>query len=188
MNEESIDDPTKRQGLNKIIMQFAMPSQGKGAWQIANTLIPYFLLWGTAIFSFQKDYPIWAGLIPILLAAPFLVRIFIIFHDCCHSSFFDSKWANKLTGYLTGILVFTPFVDWGKAHIRHHATAGNLDRRGVGDIWTLTVEEYIAAPKLKRITYRIFRNPFFLFGLGPAFVFLILQRFSQKGIQHKGRL
>lgn len=187
MNEERIDAPTTRQALNKIILKYTTPGRGKAFWQLANTIIPYVALWALAIFAFQKEYPLWACFIPILIAAPFLVRIFIIFHDCCHSSFFASKWANQLTGYLTGILTFTPYVDWGTAHIRHHATAGNLDRRGVGDIWTLTVEEYIAAPKLKRITYRVFRNPFFLFGFGPAFVFLILQRFSQKGIQHKGR-
>lgn len=188
MSEESIDNPASRQALNKVIIKFARPTGGKAIWQISNTLIPYLLLWAATIFAFKNGYPLWVALIPMLIAAPFLVRIFIIFHDCCHSSFFNSKWANKLTGYLAGFLVFTPFVDWGKAHISHHATAGNLDRRGVGDIWTLTVEEYMAAPKLKRITYRIFRNPFFLFGLGPTFVFLILQRFPQKGIQHKGRL
>jgi omega-6 fatty acid desaturase (delta-12 desaturase) len=177
-----------RQALNKIILKFTTPSRGKAAWQIADTLLPYLALWAAAIILIQKGYPLWLAFIPIVVAAPFLVRIFIIFHDCCHSSYFKSKWANEILGYVTGILTFTPYTDWGKAHIRHHATAGNLDKRGIGDIWTLTVEEYIAAPKLKRITYRIFRNPFFLFGFGPAFVFLILQRFSQKGIQHKGRL
>jgi omega-6 fatty acid desaturase (delta-12 desaturase) len=188
MSEDQKDEPISRQALNKIIITFTTPSRGKAAWQILNTLIPYLCLWAAAIILMQQDYSLWIAYIPILIAAPFLVRIFIIFHDCCHSSYFKSKWANSLTGYLSGILAFTPFVDWGQAHILHHATAGNLDKRGVGDIWTLTVEEYIAAPKLKRITYRIFRNPFFLFGCGPAFVFLILQRFSQKGIQHKGRL
>jgi omega-6 fatty acid desaturase (delta-12 desaturase) len=189
MNTDSTTDtPTQRQELNKIIMKFALPSSGKAVWQIVNTLIPYLLLWATAIAVFQNGYPLWIGWVAIVAAAPFLVRIFIIFHDCCHSSFFKAKWANQCIGYLSGVLTYTPFTDWGKAHIRHHATAGNLDKRGVGDIWTLTVEEYIEAPKLKRITYRVFRNPFFLFGVGPSFVFLILQRFSQKGIRHKGRL
>jgi omega-6 fatty acid desaturase (delta-12 desaturase) len=195
MNEEIIEseerpvsnEPISRQALNKIILQFTTPGRGKAGWQLINTVIPYFCLWTTAIILIQQGFSLWFAFLPILIAAPFLVRIFIIFHDCCHSSYFKSKWANDLTGYLTGILTFTPYTDWAVAHIRHHATAGNLDKRGVGDIWTLTVEEYIAAPKLKRITYRIFRNPFFLFGCGPAFVFLILQRFSQKGIQHKGR-
>jgi len=187
MGKEAADETISRQELNKIILRYTSPSPGKAAWQMVNTFIPYALLWAVAIWLIHSGHSLWWAAIPILIAAPFLVRVFIIFHDCCHSSYFKSKWANQFVGYLTGILTFTPYTDWGQAHIRHHATAGNLDKRGVGDIWTLTVEEYIAAPKIKRITYRIFRNPLFLFGFGPAFVFLILQRFSQKGIQHKGR-
>ncbi len=187
MNEDTTEAPT-RQALNRIILGFTESSSGRAIWQIVDTLIPYALLWALAIYLFKSGRSLWLCFIPVLVAAPFLVRIFVIFHDCCHSSFFKAKWANQLTGYLSGILVFTPFQDWRQAHLRHHATAGNLDKRGVGDIWTLTVEEYLAAPRMKRIVYRIFRNPFFLFGFGPAFVFLLLQRFSQKGIQHKGRL
>ena len=187
MNEQTTENPAGRQELNKIILQFTTPIRWKAAWQITNTVIPFIVLWATAVIFIKEGLSLWIAFIPILIAGPFLVRIFIIFHDCCHSSYFRSKRANEFVGYLTGILTLTPYVDWAQAHIRHHATAGNLDKRGVGDIWTLTVEEYIAAPRLKRITYRIFRNPFFLFGFGPAFVFLILQRFSQKGIQHKGR-
>ncbi|MDH3982240.1 MAG: fatty acid desaturase, partial [Kiritimatiellaceae bacterium] len=181
-------EPVSRQALNRIILPFTTPGRGKAAWQMANTLIPYFLLWALVIYSFKTDAPIWIGILAISIAGPFLVRIFIIFHDCCHSSYFRSDWANTLVGYLTGILTSSPFRDWGKAHIRHHATAGNLDKRGVGDIWTLTVEEYISAPKLKRITYRIFRHPLFMFGVGPSYVFLIFHRFSHKEIQHQGRL
>lgn len=188
MSDNTTDEPVSRQALNKIIRRFTTPGRGKAAWQIANTIIPYCSLWAVAIILIQQGFSLWLAFIPILIAAPFLVRIFIIFHDCCHLSYFKSRWANEGVGYLAGILTSTPYTDWAQAHIRHHATAGNLDKRGVGDIWTLTVEEYLAAPKAKRIVYRIFRNPFFLFGCGPAFVFLILQRFSQKGIQHKGRL
>jgi omega-6 fatty acid desaturase (delta-12 desaturase) len=187
MNEEATAPEVGRQELNNIILPLATPSRWKALWQISNTLIPYVALWAAATILIQKGFSLWIAFIPIVIAAPFLVRVFIIFHDCCHSSYFKAKWVNELVGYLTGVLTFTPYTDWAKAHISHHGTAGNLDKRGVGDIWTLTVEEYIAAPKLKRITYRVFRNPFFLFGCGPAFVFLILQRFSQKGIQHKGR-
>ena len=188
MSEPTTEEPISRQALNKIILQFTTPSRGKAIWQICNTLIPYFALWALAVYAFKTDLPNWIGILAILIAGPFLVRVFIIFHDSCHSSFFKSGWANTLVGYFTGVLTSTPFRDWGKAHIRHHATAGNLDKRGVGDIWTLTVEEYIAAPRIKRIIYRIFRNPLFLFGIGPSYVFLIFHRFSQKGIQHQGRL
>lgn len=188
MSEDIPDEPISRQALNKIIRPFTTPGRGKAAWQIANTLIPYFSLWALAVYIINSDLSSWYALIPIVLAGPFLVRIFIIFHDCCHSSYFKSKWANTLVGYLSGILASTPYRDWSQAHIRHHATAGNLDKRGVGDIWTLTVEEYISAPKLKRIIYRIFRHPLFMFGVGPSYVFLVFHRFSQKDIQHKGRL
>lgn len=188
MNEKKIDEPVSRQALNKIILNFTTPSQWKAAWQISNTLIPFLCLWAAAAILITQGYPLWSAWIPILIAGPFLVRIFIIFHDCCHSSYFKSNWANTLVGYIAGILTSTPYRDWGKAHIRHHATAGNLDKRGVGDVWTLTVEEYITAPKLKRIVYRVFRHPLFLFGVGPAYVFIIFHRFSQKEIQHQGRL
>jgi omega-6 fatty acid desaturase (delta-12 desaturase) len=188
MSEETLDEPISRQALNKIILPFTTPGRGKAAWQMANTLIPYFALWALAVYIINSDLSSWYALIPIAMAGPFLVRVFIIFHDCCHSSYFKSKWANTMVGYLSGILASTPYRDWGQSHISHHATAGNLDKRGVGDIWTLTVEEYITAPKLKRITYRIFRHPLFMFGVGPSYVFLVFHRFSQKGIQHKGRL
>lgn len=188
MSETSTDQPISRQALNKIILNFTTPSRWKATWQITNTLIPYFCLWALAIYILKSELSPWLAVFPVLAAGPFLVRIFIIFHDCCHSSYFKSAWANTLVGYFTGVLTSTPFRDWGKAHISHHATAGNLDKRGVGDIWTLTVDEYIEAPKMKRIIYRIFRNPLFLLGVGPSYVFLVFHRFSQKGIQHKGRL
>ena len=81
-----------------------------------------------------------------VVAGGVLVRIFILFHDCCHGSFFASRRANAILGYVTGILTFTPFEHWRRSHNRHHATAGNLDRRGIGDVWTMTTEEYLAAP------------------------------------------
>jgi omega-6 fatty acid desaturase (delta-12 desaturase) len=188
MNENETIEPISRQVLNKIILKFTSPRRGAATWQMINTLIPYFALWALAIYSFKTDLSNWFGVLAILIAGPFLVRIFIIFHDCCHSSYFKSKWANRLVGYITGILAHTPFRDWGQAHIYHHATAGNLDKRGVGDIWTMTVDEYIEAPKMKRIFYRVFRHPLFLLGVGPSYVFLVFHRFSQKEIQHKGRL
>lgn len=188
MSETNTAEPVSRQDLNRIIIPLTTPVRWKAAWQIVNTLIPYLLLWAVAILAFTSTLPVWTGIVAIFIAGPFLVRLFIIFHDCCHSSYFKSKWANNIVGYLSGILTSSPYVDWGQAHIYHHATAGNLDKRGVGDIWTLTVEEYITAPKLKRIIYRIFRHPLFMFGVGPSYVFLIFHRFSQKGIQHKGRL
>jgi omega-6 fatty acid desaturase (delta-12 desaturase) len=133
------------------------------------------------ILSVQWEYPYWITLVLALVGGGILVRIFILFHDCCHGSFFASRRANALLGYVTGILTFTAFEDWRHAHNRHHATAGDLDRRGVGDIWTMTTEEYLAAPVRKRLGYRIYRNPFILLGPGAALLFLCFHRFSTKG-------
>ena len=122
-----------------------------------------------------------------LSAAGVLVRFSFCFHDCCHGSFFASRRANTILGYITGILTFTAFEDWRRVHNRHHATAGDLDRRGVGDIWTMTTEEYLAAPLLKRLAYRFYRNPFILLGPGSVLLFLFLHRFPIKGAGKRER-
>ena len=100
----------------------------------------------------------------------FLIRIFIIFHDCGHRSFFKSKKANNIVGKIMGILVYTPYSKWHYQHAIHHATSGNLDKRGVGDVWTMTVEEYKKSSPMERFKYRAYRNPFIMFILGPILV------------------
>jgi len=139
------------------------------------------------VYTGQQGLPYWITLTLAVAAGGILVRIFILFHDCSHGSFFESRRANTIVGYVTGILTFTPFEDWRHAHNLHHATAGDLDRRGVGDIWTLTTDEYLASPRPKRWAYRIYRNPFVLFGLGPPLLFLVFQRFSRKGVGKRER-
>jgi omega-6 fatty acid desaturase (delta-12 desaturase) len=106
-----------------------------------------------------------------------MIRIFIIFHDCCHGSFLKTARANRIVGYITGILTFTPYERWKHDHSIHHASAGDLDRRGVGDVMTLTVDEYISLPPLKRLGYRLFRHPLVMFTVGPFFIFVISHRF-----------
>lgn len=150
-------------------------------WQLLNTVLPYLLLWGGMLWMLRAGLPYWSILPPILLAAGLLVRIFIIFHDCCHGSFFPSRGANAVTGYLTGLLAFTPYEAWQHPHHRHHATTGDLDRRGVGDVWTLTVEEYHAMPWYRRVGYRLFRNPVVLFVVLPVLMFLLAQRAPRRG-------
>lgn len=139
------------------------------------------------IVTVQHEYPYWLTLLLAVAAGGLLVRVFILFHDCCHGSFFASRRANTWLGYVTGILAFTAFEDWRYAHNRHHATAGSLDRRGVGDIWTMTTEEYKAASLRTRAAYRIYRNPFILFGPGAMLLFLFLQRFPKKGARKSAR-
>ena len=157
-----------------IVAKYAKADMKRSLWQIANTLIPYFVLWGFMIWSLRFSYWITLGL--AVLAAGFLMRTFIIFHDCGHGSFFKSRKANDFVGRITGFLNFTPYYRWKHDHAIHHATAGDLDRRGVGDILTLTVREYLAAPWWMKTGYRVLRNPFFLLGVAPLMLFLITQR------------
>ena len=117
--------------------------------------------------------------LPALLAIPsgaLLVRLFMIQHDCGHNAFFSSRLANDWTGRALGVLTLTPFDFWRHSHALHHAGSGNLGRRGIGDIDTLTVEEYLARGRWGRIKYRLYRHPLVMFGLGPSFLFLLQHR------------
>jgi omega-6 fatty acid desaturase (delta-12 desaturase) len=145
-------------------------------WQVANTLVPYAALWCLMYLGLAISW--WLAVPLAVLAGGFLVRVFIIFHDCGHGSFFPSARANDILGFITGVLTFTPYYHWRWEHAAHHATSGDLDRRGMGDVWTLTVREYLEASCWKRFAYRLARNPFVLFGLAPLYVFLIKQRFA----------
>jgi acyl-lipid omega-6 desaturase (Delta-12 desaturase) len=113
-----------------------------------------------------------------VVAGLFLVRIFIIFHDCGHGSFFKSRLANDIVGFITGVLTLTPYYHWRWEHSVHHASAGALDRRGTGDVWTMTVEEYLKSSRWRRFAYRLARNPVVLFAIAPIYLFVIRQRFS----------
>jgi omega-6 fatty acid desaturase (delta-12 desaturase) len=150
----------------------------RSVWQLSNSLAPYFILLIMMYLSLSVSY--WLTVALAVLASGFMVRVFIIFHDCGHGSFFNSQRANEVTGIITGIITFTPYYAWRHSHAIHHATAGDLDRRGVGDVWTMTVDEYLVAPGWKRAAYRIFRFPLVTFGLGPLFMFLISHRFVDK--------
>jgi omega-6 fatty acid desaturase (delta-12 desaturase) len=130
---------------------------------------------------FSLDVSYWITLGLAVPAAGFLVRSFIIFHDCGHRSFFISRKANRILAFFTALLAFTPSYYWSHQHARHHATSGDLDRRGVGDMWTLTVEEYMSLSPWMRIRYRIYRNPFFLFGVAPLYLFFVQYRFWSPG-------
>jgi len=157
-----------------IVAKYAKPDLARSLWQAANTLIPYFVLWYLMVLSVEVSYWITLGL--SVVAAGFLMRAFIIFHDCGHGSFFKSQKANDTLGIITGLLNFTPYYRWKHDHAIHHATASDLDRRGTGDVYTMTVREYLAAPWWKKAGYRIMRNPFALLGVGPLLVFVVTQR------------
>ena len=149
----------------RIVVKYQQPSAARASWQIINTLVPYALLWILMYHTLAVSWWITAAL--AILAGAFLVRIFIIFHDCGHGSFFKSRVANDVWGFLCGILTFTPYYHWRWEHSLHHATSGDLDRRGTGDVWTLTVQEYLESSRWKRFAYRLARNPIVLFALAP---------------------
>jgi len=164
----------------EIISKYNQPDMRKSIWQIINSLGPYLLLWVAMYFSLQISYFLTLGL--AVIAAGFLVRVFIIFHDCGHGSFFRSKRTNKLVGTFLGSLVFTPYDRWHLDHAIHHKTVGNLDKRGQGDVMTLTVEEYEKLSKGKKLYYRIYRNPITIFAIAPFILFVIWFRFTRKGM------
>ena len=158
----------------QIVAKYQKPSTGRGLWQVINTLLPYALLWVGMYWSLKVSW--WLAVPVAILAGAFLVRVFIISHDCGHGSFFKSRLANDILGFITGVLTFTPYHHWRWEHAIHHASSGDLDRRGMGDIWTLTVQEYLESSRWKRFAYRLARNPFVLFVLAPVFMFVFRQR------------
>lgn len=172
--------------LRKQIAPFEKSTTKESVWQIINTLVPFITLWYLAYISLSVSY--WLAIVPIVIAAGFLTRIFIIFHDCTHHSFFKNRGANRIVGTAMGVLTIFPFDQWGHEHSVHHATSGNLDKRGTGDIWTLTVEEYLEAPLRLRLAYRFYRNPLVMFGIGPIYVFVFKNRFNRKGAKKKERM
>jgi omega-6 fatty acid desaturase (delta-12 desaturase) len=167
--------------LFRALSQYERPILRKAVWQLVNTFTPYLALWALMAYLVRQGHSYWFTLALAVVAAAMLVRIFIVFHDCGHGSFFVSRRANKVLGYITGFLTFTPYDDWRHTHAAHHATTGDLDRRGKGDVWTLTVREYLAAPKFTRLAYRFIRNRFVLLGLVPGCLSLIKQRFPHPG-------
>lgn len=158
------------------VVRFQTPSALKAAWQLVNSVVPYALLWIAMVFALSISY--WLMLPLAIVAAGFLARIFIIFHDCGHGSFFHSKRANRLTGTIAAFLILTPYQHWRWQHALHHGTSGDLDRRGSGDIWTLTVQEYLESTRWRRFSYRLARNPFVLFVVAPLYVFVVHHRFA----------
>jgi acyl-lipid omega-6 desaturase (Delta-12 desaturase) len=159
-----------------IVAQYEQPSAKRALWQLTNTLGPYVLSWYAMYQALQIS--LWLTVPLVLLSGALLVRIFIIFHDCAHGSYFRSRHANEMVGRLAGLLTFTPYSHWRWEHAIHHASAGNLDRRGAGSIWMLTVQEYLAASRGRRLAYRLLRNPLVLFVVAPLFVFLVKHRFA----------
>ena len=158
----------------KILAAYRKPRRGRSLLELMVTLIPFVALWTLAALAVHHGF--WWGMALTIPAAGFLLRLFMIQHDCGHGSFFAHRKADDWTGRLIGVLTFTPYDYWRRAHAAHHASAGNLDERGVGDITTLTVAEYRSLSRSHRLTYRLYCNPFVMFGIGPIWLFLFKQR------------
>ena len=160
--------------LTHILARYREPSSARSVLELAITAVPFVLIWIVMWAAVEAGY--WIGILLVVPAAGFLVRLFMIQHDCGHGSFFPHRLANDWVGRVIGVLTLTPYDFWRRAHAHHHAGSGNLDRRGLGDIDTLTVREFLALPRWRRLRYRLYRHPVVMFGAGPAYLFLLRHR------------
>lgn len=160
----------------RILARYREPDEARSVLEIAITAVPLVLIWALmwAVLKFHLGY--WLCLLLAVPAAGFLVRLFMIQHDCGHGAFFRHRLANDWVGRAIGVLTLTPYDSWRRSHAGHHATSGNLERRGIGDVDTLTVREYLALSRWGRLKYRLYRHPIVMFGLGPAYIFVLRQR------------
>jgi omega-6 fatty acid desaturase (delta-12 desaturase) len=160
---------------NAVIPKYQTPRVRSSIWQICDSFLPFFALWYLMALSIDVSYLLTIGL--SFIAAGFMARIFIIQHDCGHGSFFRSQKANDAVGMIASVLTLTPYHYWRKSHAIHHAGAGKLDKRGIGDIYTMTVDEFLALSRWGKLKYRVYRNPVVLFVLAPTFLFAVIYRF-----------
>jgi acyl-lipid omega-6 desaturase (Delta-12 desaturase) len=169
----------------RALAPYERPQLGRGVADIATSVVPYAALSVLMYLALDLSYLLVLAL--AIPAAGFLVRTFIVFHDCAHGSFLPSRRANAWLGAGLGVLVFESFANWRHSHAVHHATAGDLDRRGVGDVQTLTVAEYQDSAWPRRLGYRLFRNPLVMFGLGPIYGMVLHPRLVPRGARPRIR-
>lgn len=167
-------EPVEKPKWGAIVARYQQPQHLRAVTQMVTTLVPLAAVFWLMYLSLALPY-----IVTLLLAFPaagLLVRTFIIMHDCGHGSFFKSRRANEIVGWITGVLTLTPFAQWRKDHALHHASSGDLDRRGHGDIETITVKEYLASTPKQQKRYRFIRNPLVMLGLGPLYLMLSQRR------------
>lgn len=172
---------TDPRSLLRDLGTYRQPKVARSVFELAITILPFALLWVLAYLALAAGHA-W-GLLLALPAGGFLLRLFLIQHDCGHGSFFKRRATNDWVGRILGVFTFTPYESWRRAHAAHHAGTGNLGARGAGDIDTLTVAEFRALSPVGRFWYRVYRHPFVLFGLGPAYVFLLRHRWPIGGVK-----
>ena len=180
------DIRSKAHAWKALVAKYQKPNALRASWQLINTVGSYVAVW-VAIYS-TLGISIWLTLGLALIGAGLVVRTFVISHDCGHGSFFASKRVNAIAGFITGVLSLTPYQHWRWEHARHHATSGHLDRRGMGDVWTMTVQEFLEATPWTRFCYRVSRNPVALLVGGSLFLVLINNRYTTVGAGKVERL
>jgi acyl-lipid omega-6 desaturase (Delta-12 desaturase) len=176
---------TERPFWREQLAPYVRPRVGRSLLDVATSVVPYLAL--SALMYLAVDISYLLVLALAIPAAGFLLRTYMVFHDCAHGSFLPSKRANAWLGVATGLLVYEAFLSWRHNHAVHHATAGDLDRRGVGDLLTLTVQEYRESPWRRRLGYRLFRNPLVMFGLGPIYALLVQPRLVSRSARRRIR-
>jgi omega-6 fatty acid desaturase (delta-12 desaturase) len=160
--------------LARALGRYREPNSARGVLELVITVVPFALVWFLMWAALDTGY--WICLLLAVPAAGLLVRLFMIQHDCGHGSFFRHRHANDWVGRVIGVLTLTPYDFWRRAHALHHATSGHLDRRGIGDINTLTVREFQALSRRRQLLYRLYRHPLVMFGVGPAYLFIVQHR------------
>jgi omega-6 fatty acid desaturase (delta-12 desaturase) len=171
---QPVPSTSRSRSIQEHAAAFRTSDAGRATWQMMNTLVPLAL--GFALMFWGLSNVGWLTILLLPVTALFFVRTFIIMHDCGHGSFTGSKRANEIIGFITGALTLTPFAQWRRDHALHHASSGDLDRRGHGDIDTLTVDEYRALSRWGRFRYRFYRNAFVMLVLGPFYLMVHYRR------------
>lgn len=176
---EEIEPPTGDQAvlpveLARPLSRYGRPIRARSVVQLATTAAAFALVWWAMLRASDVSY--WLTLLLAPVEAGLFIRLFIVFHDCVHGSYFRSQAANRWVGRILGVVTLAPFCYWRRNHVLHHAASGNLDRRGYGDVDTLTVDEYLARPRFGRLCYRLARNPWVFLTLGPPYLFLLKHR------------
>jgi omega-6 fatty acid desaturase (delta-12 desaturase) len=160
--------------LARLLARYREPNSARSAFELVITAVPFVFIW--ALMWVSLDHGYWIGLLLVMPAAGFLVRLFMIQHDCGHGSFFHGRLLNDWVGRAIGVVTLTPYDFWRGSHALHHASSGNLDHRGIGDIDTLTVHEFLSRPRWRQLLYRLYRHPIVMFGVGPTYLFILRHR------------
>jgi omega-6 fatty acid desaturase (delta-12 desaturase) len=169
-----VESQPEIRALVQLLARYRQPDSARGVFELTITAIPFFIIWAVMWVALVRGH--WGGLLLEGPAAGLLVRLFMIQHDCGHGSFFRGRLANDWVGRVIGVMTLTPYDYWRHNHALHHASSGNLDQRGFGDIDTLTVREFLARPRWRQILYRLYRHPIVMFGVGPTYLFILRHR------------